>query len=353
MNTGLPEADESHARAQQAALFASMSEGVLVLDAAGRVQMANRAFTRLFNLAADPVGRTLIETLRIREILDLVDEATQRRQALERELRPSGLEERWLQVNASPLTHPDGRWLGTILLFHEVTRLKQFERARQEFVANVSHELRTPLSHIRGYVETLLSGAKDHPELATRFLQTIERNAGRLQLLIEDLLTISELESGRVRLNLQPASLRGLSEKVCEDFKTRAAARRVTLHNAVPELSVCVDAARIEQVLSNLVDNAVKYGHEGGQVTIAAWPGKNGNVEVSVQDDGPGLPAEALERVFERFYRVDKARSREQGGTGLGLSIVKHIVQSHGGRVWAKSEPGNGATFLFTVPLAS
>jgi len=353
MNSGFTETDESHARAQQAALFASMSEGVLVLDAAGRVQMANRAFTRLFDLAGDPVGRTLIETLRVREVLDLVAEATGNRKALERELRLSGLEERWLQINASPITHADGRWLGTILLFHDVTRLKQFERARQEFVANVSHELRTPLSHIRGYVETLLSGAKDDPGVATRFLQTIERNAGRLQLLIEDLLTISELESGRVRLNLQPLSLHNLTGKVCDDFKARATARHIALYNEVPELTVRADAERIEQVLSNLLDNAVKYGREHGQVTISARALTRDRAEVAVQDDGPGLPPEALERVFERFYRVDKARSRDQGGTGLGLSIVKHIVQSHGGEVWVKSEPGKGATFYFTLPAAN
>jgi two-component system phosphate regulon sensor histidine kinase PhoR len=352
MNLGVPQTDESHARAQQAALFASMSEGVLVLDEAGRVQMANRAFTQLFDLASDPVGKTLIETLRVREILDLVAEATQSRQALERELRLSGLEERWLQINASPITDPDGRWLGTILLFHDLTRLKQFERARQEFVANVSHELRTPLSHIKGYVETLLSGAMNDGAVATRFLQTIERNAGRLQLLIEDLLTISELESGRVLLSLQPVSLRNLAGKVCDDFKARAMARDIALHDEVPELVVNADAARIEQVLSNLLDNAIKYGRESGRVMISARALTGNQVEVAVQDDGPGLPPEAVERVFERFYRVDKARSRDQGGTGLGLSIVKHIVQSHGGEVWAKSEVGQGATFYFTLPMA-
>jgi two-component system phosphate regulon sensor histidine kinase PhoR len=353
MNLGVPETDESHARAQQAALFASMSEGVLVLDEAGRVQMANRAFTQLFDLASDPVGKTLIETLRVREILDLVAEATQSRQALERELRLSGLEERWLQINASPITDPDGRWLGTILLFHDLTRLKQFERARQEFVANVSHELRTPLSHIRGYVETLLSGATSDPTVSTRFLQTIERNTDRLQLLIEDLLTISELESGRVSLNLQAVSLRSVAGKVFDDFKTRAEARTVTLTNELPDLTVYADTARIEQVLSNLVDNAIKYGRAGGQVIVSALMLPEDTIEVSVRDDGPGLPPEALERIFERFYRVDKARSREQGGTGLGLSIVKHIVQSHGGRVWARSEPGNGANFYFTLPRAA
>jgi two-component system phosphate regulon sensor histidine kinase PhoR len=199
-------------------------------------------------------------------------------------------------------------------------------------------------------VETLLSGAKDDPSVATRFLQTIERNAGRLQWLIDDLLTISELESGRVRLDLQAVALRATAAKVCEDFAARAAARKVTLENAVPDLTLHADPARIEQVLSNLVDNAIKYGREGGRVSIRAQFSAKQEVEVSVQDDGPGLPPEALERAFERFYRVDKARSREQGGTGLGLSIVKHIVQSHGGRVRVASQLGKGATFIFTLP---
>ncbi|HYG35124.1 MAG TPA: ATP-binding protein, partial [Clostridia bacterium] len=218
------------------------------------------------------------------------------------------------------------------------------------FVANVSHELRTPLSLIKGYTETLIEGAKDQPEVAAKFLQTIDRNAERLKLLIEDLLTISELESGRVRLDLQPMALRPLVEKVLVDFKNKALAKEIKLVNQVPELSLRADSGRVEQVLCNLVDNAIKYGRKGGSVTICARPAGAGQIEVLVEDDGPGIPPESIERVFERFYRVDKARSREQGGTGLGLSIVKHIVQSHGGRVWAKSEPGRGASLFCTLP---
>jgi two-component system phosphate regulon sensor histidine kinase PhoR len=253
-------------------------------------------------------------------------------------------------VSAAAVLGGDGLRHGTILVFHDVTRLQQLERTREEFVANVSHELRTPLSHIRGYVETLLGGAKDDPEVATRFLQTIERNAGRLQSLIEDLLTISELESGRVTLNVQPVSLCAVVEKVWEDFKARAGAKTIALCNETAELVVLGDMGRLEQVLSNLVDNAIKYGRNGGRVVIGGRKTAAGGAEIFVQDDGPGLPGEALERVFERFYRVDKARSREQGGTGLGLSIVKHIIQSHGGKVWAVSTPGQGSSFHFTLP---
>ena len=245
----------------------------------------------------------------------------------------------------------DGKKEGTILVFHDLTRLKQLERTREEFVANVSHELRTPLSLIKGYVETLLDGAKDNPEVSTKFLKTIHRNSERLQFLIEDLLTISQLESGRLKMNLQPVKLRPLVDRVLEDFKTPAQAKHVALVNEMPDLTAHADADRIQQVLCNLVSNAVKYGRTEGCVEVS---GKiaDGAVEICVEDDGPGIPTESLERVFERFYRVDKARSREQGGTGLGLSIVKHIVQSHGGKVWARSELGKGAEFHFTIPTA-
>jgi two-component system, OmpR family, phosphate regulon sensor histidine kinase PhoR len=227
--------------------------------------------------------------------------------------------------------------------------LKQLERNREDFVANVSHELRTPLSLIKGYTETLLDGAKDNPEVMTKFLQTIQRNSERLQLLIEDLLTISELESGRLKMNLQTVQLRPLVEKVLEDLRPQARTRKVTLNNEMLEVAALADSDRLQQVLGNLVGNAIKYGRAEGQVGVRAIK-VDSDIEICVQDDGPGIPADSLERVFERFYRVDKARSREQGGTGLGLSIVKHIVLCHGGKVWAKSEPGKGAAFYFTLP---
>ena len=326
-----------------------MVEGLLLLDERGRIQLANRAFGSLFGVAVDIRGRTLLEAVRLHELAELVSSLDSQKQVLGYELKLSGLSERWLQINAAGIFNGHGERHGTVLVFHELTRLKQLESARQEFVANVSHELRTPLSLIKGYVETLLDGARDNPEVATKFLQTIDRNSERLKLLIEDLLTISELESGRVKLNLQAVALSPVVAKVFEDFKTRAEAKSVKLINQAADLAVRADADRLEQVLGNLIDNAIKYGRTKGTVTVGGSARNDGQVEVFVQDDGPGIPPEALERVFERFYRVDKARSREQGGTGLGLAIVKHIVQGHGGRVWATSEPGRGTTFYFTL----
>jgi two-component system, OmpR family, phosphate regulon sensor histidine kinase PhoR len=335
---------------QQEVIFDSMIEGLLLLDEHGRVQLANRAFAGLFGITADIRGRTLLEALRLHELAALVTSLDTQKQVSGFELKLPGPEERWLQINAAAIFNGQARRQGTVLVFHDLTRLKRLESARQEFVANVSHELRTPLSLIKGYVETLLDGARDNPEVATRFLQTIDRNADRLRLLIEDLLSISELESGRVKLNLRPVAISPLIAKVLEDFKGRAAARNVRLVNNAPDLRVHADRDRLEQVLGNLVDNAIKYGRGEGTVTVGGRGLGGGQIEISVQDDGPGIPPEALERIFERFYRVDKARSREQGGTGLGLAIVKHLVQCHGGRVWATNEPGRGAAFHFLLP---
>lgn len=338
----------AEALARQEALFDSMIEGVLVLDEAGRVQLANPAFAQMFGTSGILRGQALLEALRVHEVAAIVQRAATEGRVIDHELELPG--ERWLQVNAAALTGMDRRRLGTILVFHDLTRIKQLERTREEFVANVSHELRTPLSLIKGYTETLLDGALSDPEVATRFLQTIARNSSRLQLLIEDLLTISQLESGRVALNVQSLALAAVVEKVFTDHKGRAARKAVTLRHECGDYTVAADEVRLQQVLGNLVDNAIKYGHPGGSVLVVARVPGPDTTEIAVRDDGPGIPADALSRVFERFYRVDKARSRDAGGTGLGLAIVKHIVQSHGGEVWATSEVGVGTTFCFTLP---
>jgi two-component system phosphate regulon sensor histidine kinase PhoR len=338
------------AQAQQQVLFNSMLEGLLLLDRNRRIYLANRAFKKLFGLKTELRGKTILEALRLHELAELVNRVEAQGQVFDYELKLPELNERWLQVNAAAIFNAAGEREGTILVFHDLTRLKQLERTREEFVANVSHELRTPLSLIKGYVETLIDGARNNPEVAERFLKIIERNAQRLDLLIQDLLTISALESGRIKLNLQPVALRPLVEKIFNDLKPPADNKNIRLVNKLPELAVTADANRLDQVLANLVDNAIKYGRAQGMVVVGGKKTDDGKIEVFVQDDGPGIPPEALDRVFERFYRVDKARSREQGGTGLGLSIVKHIVQNHGGTVWVKSELGKGATFFFTLP---
>jgi two-component system, OmpR family, phosphate regulon sensor histidine kinase PhoR len=339
-----------HVQTQQETLFNSMIEGLLLLDADGRIQLANRAFIKLFGVGAELRGKIVLEVVRQHELAELIEKVAAQKQVLGYELKLGGLSERWLQINAAGVFDSEGKKQGTIVVFHDLTRLKQLEHTREEFVANVSHELRTPLSLIKGYVETLLDGAKDNPEVETKFLQTIQRNSERLQFLIEDLLTISELESGRLKMNLQSVRLRPLVERVFEDFKTQAEARHVALKNEVPELTARADSDRLQQVLGNLIGNAIKYGRADGRVGVSGRLLNSNTIELCVQDDGPGIPTAALERVFERFFRVDKARSREQGGTGLGLSIVKHIVQSHGGKVWARSELGKGAEFYFTLP---
>jgi len=339
------------ANAQQQVLFNSMLEGLLLLDRHHRIYLANRAFKNLFRVKSELRGKTIVEALRLPELEALVKRVDTDGQVFDYDLKLPDLNERWLRANAAAVFNSVGERDGTILVFHDLTRLKQLERTREEFVANVSHELRTPLSLIKGYVETLLDGARQNPEVAERFLKIIERNAQRLDLLIQDLLTISALESGRMKLNPQPVELHSLAEKVLNDLHSKAEARGATLLNHLPPaLLAQVDANRVDQVFANLVDNAVKYGRNQGRVVVGGKIADSGMIEVFVNDDGPGIPTEALDRVFERFYRVDKARSRDQGGTGLGLSIVKHIIQSHGGEVWVESEPGKGATFYFTLP---
>ena len=338
------------AKAQQQVLFNSMLEGLLLLDRSWKIYLVNRAFKNLFGLKTELRGKTIVEALRLHELDELIRRVEAEQQVLDYEIKLPDLNERWLQVNAAVITNAAGERDGTILVFRDLTRLKQLERTREEFVANVSHELRTPLSLIKGYVETLLDGARDNPEVAERFLKIIERNANRLDLLIQDLLTISALESEKIKLNLQPVKIRALAEKVLTDLNAKAENKNVELVNELPELTANGDVNRLDQVLANLVDNAIKYGRAQGRVIVGGKKRDDGALEIFVRDDGPGIPPEAIDRVFERFYRVDKARSRDQGGTGLGLSIVKHIVQAHGGEVRVESEPGKGATFFLTLP---
>ena len=339
--------------ARQEALFENMLEGVLLVDATGRLQFTNTACRRFFDLEADVRGRTLLEAFRCNDLSAVAAEAAKAGRVNGKELElEGGMEARLLQVNAVALVGPEGRSDGVLMVLHDATRLRQLESTRREFVANVSHELRTPLSLIKGSVETLLDGAASQPAIASKFLDIIDRHCDRLTFLIEDLLTLSRLESGQLAINYDTVPLRDHVSEVFDDFHRKADDRGVKLFNDVPDgLHARADSDRLDQVLSNLIDNAIKYGRPGGTVRIEGREVPGGDlIEMAVADDGPGIPTEAAERVFERFYRVDTARSREQGGTGLGLSIVKHIIQAHGGEVRLETAPGKGAAFRFTLP---
>jgi len=335
-----------------AALFDRMVEGLVVVDGGGRIRLANRAAQAFFGFEGQAAGKSVLEATRNHEVASVVGRLEKELEVLGHELRIDSMEApRFLQVNALALRDASGANDGAILVFHDLTRLRQLEGVRQEFVANVSHELRTPLSLIKSAAETLLDGAKDDPAALARFLQIIDKHANRLALLIDDLLLLSTLDSGGLRLDRQPLALKSTVQDAIDDLQPRAHARDVTLVNRVPaSLVALADNDRIRQVVSNLVDNAIKYGRVSGTTAVDGCQLPDGRIELSVSDDGPGIPKDAQLRIFERFYRVDKARSREQGGTGLGLAIVKHVIQAHGGEVRIESEPGSGARFVLNLP---
>ncbi len=340
-------------QARMDALLDAMIEGLVVIDAARRIVLANRAAEKLFHFSRMMAGGSLLEAVRHHEVATLARRAVVEDAPIEHEVRVEGPEARILQVSAVALRDRDGSRNGAILVFHDVTRLRQLESVRQDFVANVSHELRTPLSLIRSAAETLLDGAKDDPAVAPRFLQMIDTHVSRLTVLIDDLLLLARLDSGHVQLDLTRLAVRSAVQEAIDDAAPVAQGRQVRLENTVaPGLEAQADPARLRQVLGNLIENALKYGKPAGTITLGARAISSLMVEVWVRDDGPGIPLEAQSRIFERFFRLDKGRSREQGGTGLGLAIVKNVVQAHGGDVRVESSPGHGATFRFTLPAA-
>ncbi len=337
-----------------AALFDRMVEGIIVVGADGRIRIANRAAGALFDFKPPALDRTVMEATRHHEVAALVARLDREPEVLSHELRLDGVvATRYLQVNALALRAADGVSDGAVIVFHDLTRLRQLEAVRQEFVANVSHELRTPLSLIKSATETLIDGGKDDPVVTARFLELIEKHANRLTLLIDDLLLLARLDSGRMELRLESVDLRVAAQEAIDDATLVARSKRISLENDVAAGATTeADPQRLRQALSNLIDNAIKYGREGGRVIVGGRLLDDSRVELTVRDDGPGIPAEAKARIFERFYRVDKARSREQGGTGLGLAIVKNVVQAHGGEVRVESAPGSGTVFFITLPGA-
>jgi two-component system phosphate regulon sensor histidine kinase PhoR len=339
-----------------------MIEGVLVLDPKGQVLLINDQARIMFRVAEgrDIYGVSMLEISRhpeVHKILDdvLVFDFSEQRYSRDVELD----EDRWFRVNAGRLRNQQGDPLGSILVFHDITGIKRFESIRSDFVANVSHELRTPLTAIRGYVETLLDTPPSEPEDSRQFLQIIDRHAERLSRLTEDLLTLSDLESGNIQLNIQPLDADQLMQRVLEVFWDRAAKKSIKLgHHAAADLPKLLgDTDRLQQLFINLVDNAIKYTPDGREVTLTAARVTRNNgalpfMEISVADTGPGIPERDLPRLTERFYRVDRARSRDLGGTGLGLAIVKHIVQAHKGELRIDSTINKGTTVRVRLPVA-
>jgi len=328
-----------------------MTEGVVALDDRERLLLLNPAARMMFGVEnVAPEGRPFLEVIRQKGLLDLVEEVRSSGASVRRELELGFPVNRVVATRGAPLGL-GGEAAGVLLVIHDVTELRRLERVRSEFVANVSHELRTPLTCIKGYLETLLDGALDDRAHARKFLEVAGTHAERLDRLIDDLLELSNIESGRVTLVPMRLDLGDVVTGVAAMFERRIAQNRQTFERAVPPgLAVRADRDRLVQILVNLVDNAVKFTPEGGMVRIEAGPGPERRVEVRVRDTGIGIPSTDLPRITERFYRVDKTRSQEVGGTGLGLAIVKHLVQGHGGELRIESALGRGTVASFTLP---
>ena len=328
-----------------AALLDSMQEAVVAVDAAGRISWSNAVMQRIVPGAVRQ-GHALVHAVRDPEVLACVEAALHHRE-LRSGKATSVAPGRIFEVNATPT--PDG---GAVAVLHDVTEIERAEKTRRDFIANVSHELRTPLTSISGYVETLLDGTLEIPVSAREFLTTILKNAARMTRLTEDLLALASVESGDYKVMLRPVSASSLVHDAIESLTGMVLDSDVSLQSGgATGAIVLADEDALTQVFGNLIENAMKYGKGGRRVLVGAREMED-CVEFSVQDFGPGIAFEHLDRIFERFYRVDKARSRESGGTGLGLAIAKHIVLAHGGTIRVESELGFGATFLFTLPLA-
>lgn len=351
-------------QARLEAVLSGMVEGVLVIDGQGTVLLSNHRAETLLELPPDHgyIGRSLIELTRHPDLHDLVRWVMSEgglSDPSSREITLEGAQQHILQVTATPIEDAVEAGRAFILVFHDISDLKRLERIRRDFVANVSHELRTPLAAISGYTETLLGGALEDPDHARRFLGIIERHTERLGRLVTDLLALSDLELGRTELRRATVDVDVVTEATFDVLRQKAAQRGITLEQRIgPDTRVYADADRLEQALLNLVDNGIKYTPRGGRVAVTARAleavevtGHEGEfVEIVVADTGIGVPEQDLPRLTERFYCVDKARSRDLGGTGLGLAIVKHIVQAHGGWMRIESKLNQGTTVKLCLP---
>ena len=339
-------------RNRSTAILGSMIEGVAVISAQERVLYSNRAFSQILGLDAGQIeGRSLIEVVRQSDLLAVIRAALTRHEQISSEIVVGTVRPRSFAVTGTPVR---AEHAGAVLVMHEITDLRRLERVRQDFVANVSHEFRTPLTAIQGFAETLLGGALDDPANRRRFVEIIRDHAARLARLTEDLLELSRIEAGKFDLEFRPVSLNHLIESCLVAAQMKAEPKQIALEVQLPAglPPVRGDSNRLQEVLQNLLDNAVQYTPSGGRIEVSAI-GKDSQCVVTVADTGIGIPQAEQERIFERFYRVDAARSREAGGTGLGLSIARHIVDAHGGKLWVESEVGEGSRFHFSIPAYS
>jgi two-component system, OmpR family, phosphate regulon sensor histidine kinase PhoR len=335
-------------------ILGAMEDGLLVVDARSRITLMNPTFEKLFELRDAAVGVPLVEAVRHATLDQLVAEALLTGEATRSELSlvdSRTHRERHVEVSAVPIKKADNELSGAVVLFHDITELKRLDQIRRDFVANVSHELRTPLSILHGYIEVLLDEPQTSGEELTRIVSIMERHSKRLRQLVNDLLSLAQLESAHAKLELGIVRVDELFNNVIRDWKEKLAAKSLKAIVDLPAeaLTLRADATRLEEVLHNLLDNAMKFSRENGWIHLQATR-HNSEMILSVTDNGVGIDKEHLPRIFERFYRADKARSRELGGTGLGLAIVKHIVQLHGGRVEAESELGKGTVIRVVLP---
>ncbi|MDD5004902.1 MAG: ATP-binding protein [Candidatus Omnitrophica bacterium] len=340
-------------RAKLDLVLSSMFEGVIVTDDKEKIILMNPSLRKIFFVDTNPEGKKPLEVIRNTAVGEMVDRILKGKQHLAtEEITVNIPEEKILRVNGVPIMR-NNRLEGAILVFHDITQLRRLEQIRQDFVANVSHELRTPISSIKGYAETLLEGALKDKDNAKEFISIIYQDSNRLANLINDLLDLSKIESGKMKMSLVSLDTVSVIKRAVTVIENQARAKsialKINLAQGLPKIKA--DETRFSQVMINLLDNAIKYSSEGGSATISAKVVGDA-LQIDISDTGIGISEKDIPRIFERFYRVDKARSRELGGTGLGLSIVKHIVSAHGGQVWVKSELGLGSTFSFTIPLA-
>lgn len=335
---------------QLRSVFESMVEGMILVDSQGIVLSVNPTVERMFGVSKDKTeGGLFLETFRNSDISEIIGRVLADGKAVSQELSIIWPVKKTFQINAAPIFEA-GSTAACLLVLHDITEIRRLETIRSDFVANVSHELKTPLTSIRGFVETLCAGAVEDKENARHFLGIIQEHSERLNNLINDLLDLAYLESKEISMNRQQVDLRALVERVISGFQAQLSRKAVSIVNDVPaDILVQADKTKLEQVLTNLIDNAIKFNRKSGAIRILCSQEKAA-VKVLIEDSGLGIPVKDLPRIFERFYRVDKARSRELGGTGLGLAIVKHIVELHGGTVGVDSTEGHGSSFYFTIP---